>query len=522
MERPKAIDAKEWATWDEASKIKLLERLELATMQKKVWFCKRGRVCDGKPHDEYDYPHARGDQWPPPGNDWLVWLLNGGRGAGKTRSGAEWIRYLSATFERVSIIGPTWSHVRDYMVEGDSGLLVVFANAGVPVKWEPSKRKLTVECKCKKPKGRRFPVHRNGHLIQVFTGEEPNRLRGPVHWAVWLDEPAHMPLINDVWDMMMMGLRGGQRTMVLCTTTPLPIKWMRDLIKEPDTVIVTSSTYKNLENLTPNFRKTVIKKYEGTRTGRQELDGEILDDVEGALWKMDDISETRSKKTVIVDGKPEVRQHEAADMERIVVAIDPAGSSKEGSDETGIVVVGKIGEEFYVLADYSNRYTPEGWASAAWEAFDLFQADFIVAEKNYGGEMVRSTLHNARKNGPVKLVDSRRGKLIRAEPISSLYEQHKVHHVGIFKELEEQMTTWIPGIGDSPDRVDALVHGITHLNKGGGATRIAVPGSQTVQHNTSFFKQDERAVALQPVPSKSLFGWQPRDPDRTIHIHVPE
>lgn len=496
---PKGFDPTEWEKWDQKSKDKLLAALQLAEKEKRAWYCTRGRECDGKPHEGYDYKHARGDQWPPTGGDWLVWLLKGGRGSGKTRSGAEWIRKLSATMERVSIIGPTLSHVREVMVEGESGLLAVFEAAGVEVLWEPSKKKLTTPCQCKKTRRGASP-HPDGHLIQVFTGEEPARLRGPVHWAVWIDEPAHIALIDDVWKMMKLGLRGGPRPMILCTTTPLPTKWMKELIAHKRTVSVTVSTYANIDNLAPNFRDTITEEFEGTRLGQQELYGEILEGVEGALWEWDWIAENRDKKTILTDDGVTITTHTVEEMERIVVGVDPSGTSSAKRDETGIIVVGKLKGEYYVFADGSGHYTPQGWASRTWTMYDLFQADKVIAEKNYGGEMVKSTLANERPDGPVELVHSRRGKELRAEPIAGLYEQGKVHHVRVFKELEEQMTQWVPGQGDSPDRVDALVHAITKLMGGGGPAAIAVPTNEHFERAGNQFNS-----------KVELFGYKPRE-----------
>lgn len=471
---PAGIEWDEWEQWDPKSKEKLLTELALAEKELRVWYCKRGRRCDGEPHDGYPYPHARGDQWPPHGNDWLVWLQKGGRGSGKTRCGSEWIRYLNKTIERTSIIGPTFPHVRDTMVEGDSGLLAVFDFAKIQALWEPSKRRITTKCLCARP-------HRDGHIIQMFTGEEPERLRGPQHGAVWLDEPAHYALIEAVWDNMMLGLRAGTDPKVLCTTTPLPIKWLIDLMADPDTRTVTVSTYANLKNLAPPFRKFILNKYEGTRTGKQELHGEILEDVEGALWSAE-LIETHRDFLALMES-----------MDRIVVGIDPSGTSSTKRDECGIVVVGKRGDHFYVLADFSGTYTPDGWAKEAWKAYDAFHADKIVAEKNYGGEMVLSTLRHSRKNGPVDLVHSRRGKELRAEPIEALYEQGRAHHTSILAKLETQMTTWVPGKGSSPDRVDALVHAMTEL---AGAeleeSNIATPAhSGLLKSNASYLRPNK-------------------------------
>lgn len=510
---PTKVDPNEWRKWDPKSREKFLAALEASERPKKVWYCTRGRTCDGKPHEGYDYPHARGDQWPPEGKEWLVWLLKGGRGSGKTRSGAEWIRNMSKKLERTSIIGPSWSHVRDTMIEGDSGLLVVFDFAKAPVTWEPSKRKLTVPCECKKTKYGKAP-HRKGHFIQAFTGEEPERLRGPQHAAVWLDEPAHFALIEATWDNMMFGLRLGQRPVVLCSTTPLPTKWMKGLIAEPDTVSVTVSTYKNMDNLAPSFKKVMLAKYEGTRLGRQELHGEVLEDIVGALWNYKMIEPFRVER--IIEGEGELAVGRPAltykDMDRIIVSIDPAGSSDRKRDETGIVVVGKRGDHFYVLDDLSGHYTPDGWAKAAWAAFDKYEADQIVAEKNYGGEMVLSTLRNNRPTGPVHLVHSRRGKVLRAEPVVGLYEQERVHHFTQFEDLETQMCEWVPAKDDSPDRVDALVHGLTALADIAAPATVAVP--QGYIGSTPNYGAGMGVGVGAPTPGaglSSMFGYTPRE-----------
>ena len=452
---PDDFDLDEFKKWDAKTQERVAAALAAALEgHRQVWFCTKGRSCDGKPHDKYDYPHARGDQWPPPGVDWLVWLLKGGRGSGKTRSGSEYTRKKTDQVPRFAVVGPTVSHVRDVIVEGESGLIRIFERAGKKVLWEPSKRKITCP---------------NGALIYTYSGEEPDRLRGPEHGGAWLDEPAHIPLIEPLWDNLLMGLRLGANPQILCTTTPLPTKWIKDLVAAPDTRTITVSTYVNIENLAPTFRKTVLDKYEGTRIGRQELHGEILTDVEGALWTWDLIEDRRTLDVSFLD------------MDRIVVGVDPAGTSR-GRDETGIVVVGIKERNLYVLADYSGHYTPDGWATKAWNAYDEFQADKIVAEKNYGGEMVLSTLRNSRTNMGLRvddsaatLVQSRRGKQLRAEPIVALYEQGRAHHVGVFEDLEAQMTEWVPSVGDSPDRVDALVHAATELAKPQQVSSIATP-----------------------------------------------
>lgn len=520
----KELDVNEWKKWDAKSKEKFLARLQDSEKPKRIWYCKRdgkpGRHCDGEPHDEYDYPHARGDQWPPPGKDWLTWLLKGGRGSGKTRSGAEWVRFMASRYERGSIIGPTVGHVRSVMVEGDSGLLAVFAAAKISATFEPSKRQISIPCECTPDAA--LPKHMNGHIIQLFTGDEPERLRGPQHAYVWLDEPAHFALIQAVWDNMQFGLRLGDHPRILCSTTPLPTKWMKELIAEEDTVSVTVSTFANMKNLAPTFKKVMLKKYEGTRLGRQELYGEVLEDIQGALWTWALIEDNRKLPHIDEEGN---RHYPVTveDMERIVVAIDPAGTSSKKRDETGILVVGKIGDHYYVIEDASGTFTPEGWASKAWEMFDKYGADKVVAEKNYGGEMVLSTLRNVRKGGPVDLVTSRRGKALRAEPVVALYEQGTVHHLDLFEKLETQMTEWVPGMSDSPDRVDALVHGITKLYEGSAPGSFASPAGRTekVRDVPAAGPAMEKKNRFQRAAGKSIFGYKPKQaPDKKKSVPV--
>lgn len=377
--------------------------------------------------------------------------------SGKTRTGAEYTRQITNHIPRSILIGPTVTHVRDVMIEGDSGVLAAFDNAKVRVTWEPSKRRIT--------------NLETGNIIHAFTGEEPERLRGPNSGYVWLDEPAHMPLIQTVWDNAMLGLRIGGRPHALCSTTPLPIAWLISLMEQDDTVTVVMPTYDNLKNLAPTFRKTVISKYEGTRLGKQELMGEILNDVEGALWSNELIDDNRASAT------PD-------QMEHITIGIDPSGTSNKKRDETGIVAVGRLDDHLYVLDDWSGHYTPEQWAKTAWRLYDTLQADTIVAEKNYGGDMVLDTLRNARQHmlgtsalsEHPELVNSRRGKQLRAEPIVGLYEQQRVHHTKQFENLETQMTTWVPDTSNSPDRVDALVHAATkEAARSRGSVTISVP-----------------------------------------------
>ena len=452
--------------WTPAAKARAMEALRIRTNEKRhVWYCAfPGPSCDGQPHEGYDYPHARSDQWPPLDSDWFVWALIGGRGSGKTRSGAEYVRKMSAVTGRIALIAPTSADVRDTMIEGDSGLIAVCETAGEKVKWEPSKRRLTFA---------------NGCIAGTFTAEEPDRLRGPQHGLAWCDEPAHMPLIDDVWDMLLLGLRLGNSPKIALTTTPRPTKWLKARLAEPSTRAVRVSTYANLMNLAPTFRDTVLSRYEGTRLGRQELHGEVLEDVEGALWTPEMLIQSDLS---------------FEDMDRIVVAIDPAGAVNKRSDETGIIVAGKLGKNAYVFTDRSGKYSPQGWAEAAVSAYETYSADAIVAEKNFGGDMVRSTILSTGTTARVIVTTAARSKAIRAEPIVALYEQNRVFHVGPLPTLEEEMLTWVPGEGASPNRVDALVWALTELMKPTGEVTISSPMGSSLR-NDPFTGTNRRRLA---------------------------
>lgn len=392
---------------------------------------------------------ARPEQLPPDADWWSTWLILAGRGWGKTRTGSEWVRSLAeaATVHRIALVGPTAADVRDVMVEGESGILAVCPSHNFPT-YEPSKRRLT------------WP---NGVQATMFSSEEPDRLRGPQHGAAWADELGAWRNVGDTWSMLQFGMRLGRRPRTLITTTPRPLPILRDLVgREGSDVYVTRGrTYDNAANLAPSFFSQIVKQYEGTRLGRQELDAEILSDTPGALWNMDLIDRTRVK--------------DAPELHRIVVAIDPAVSTKENSDETGIMVAGvahkrgDIPPHVYVLADYSGKYAPHEWARRAIGAFTTFNADRIIAEANQGGAMVEHTLRVVGRNVPYRAVHASRGKVTRAEPIAALYEQGRVHHVGVFQKLEDQMCAFTSDFdrnraGYSPDRLDALVWALTELN----------------------------------------------------------
>ena len=384
---------------------------------------------------------ARPEQLAPIG-DWQTWLILAGRGWGKTRTGAEWVQeqVLLGSASRIALVAPTASDVRDVMIEGESGILATAANHMRPV-YEPSKRRLT------------WP---NGAVATAFSADEPDRLRGPQHDAAWADELAAWTY-PEAWDMLQFGLRLGKRPRSIVTTTPKPVKLIRDLLKRQGAgVLVTRGrTADNAANLAPTFLEAIERRYGGTRLGRQELEGEFLDDVPGALWQRDWIDRDRVERV--------------PDLRRIVVAIDPAVSNNEGSDETGIIVAGKDGDgHVYVLADLSGRYSPAEWARKAIGLYHAHKADRIVAEVNNGGAMVEETLRAVDRNIPFKAVTASRGKVIRAEPVSALYEQRKAHHVGMFPVLEDQMCSFTSDFsraaaGYSPDHLDALVWAVAEL-----------------------------------------------------------
>ncbi|MHB8928934.1 MAG: DNA-packaging protein [Bacillota bacterium] len=389
---------------------------------------------------------ARPNQMPPPG-DWFVWLLLSGRGFGKTRTGAEWIRARAASgkYSRIALVAETAADARDVMIEGESGVLAVSPPWFMP-EYEPSKRRLT------------WP---NGAIATTYSGKEPEQLRGPQHDTAWVDELAKFKYPEATWDNLELGLRLGPDPRCVVTTTPKPIKIIKSLLADSDVTITRGSSYENIGNLAPSFIRRVIKKYEGTTLGRQELWAQLLEDAQGALWKRAQIDK--------------LRVVQMADLVRIVVSIDPAASNTEDSDETGIVV-GGLGSDGhgYILEDLSLHASPDGWARAAVAAYNKYKADRVVAEVNNGGDMVEHTVRTVDQNVAYTAVHASRGKVIRAEPVSALYEQGRVHHVGTFGNLEDQLCSWEPTSGQkSPDRLDALVWLVTELMLGGGVAAVA-------------------------------------------------
>jgi phage terminase large subunit-like protein len=441
--------------------------------ERQIWYCQRGRSCDGDPHEGAPYQHARADQWPPPGVDWDVWFFMAGRGAGKTKAGGNWVRQMSKVAPRIALIGRRGKDVRQTMVEGPAGLIRACELAGESYDWKPALMQFTFE---------------NGALALGYSAEEPESLRGPEHAAGWLDEPCHMALIEEVWSNYGLGLRamgvpGGAKT--LLTSSPLPIKWTKDRIAEkgqvltddlgeplvdeegeiqraPRTVLVSVPTSINLKNLDPGYKRRVINPLRGTRKGKQELDAALLEDVEGALWEA---AWHKRKK------------YKREQYDRVVIAVDPAGTNKKTSDLTGIVVCARVGvgEEarYVVLADYSGHYTPAGWATKTVELYNKFQADAVVIER-YGGDSAETILRKTKdpetgKNfrGKISPVNAVAGKKLRAEPIAALYEQGMVDHLegANLAELEDEQLTWVPdATKESPNRIDACVHGIADLS----------------------------------------------------------
>jgi phage terminase large subunit-like protein len=381
-------------------------------------------------------------QLPPPAIDFRNWLILGGRGAGKTRAGAEWVKALAlGIFEpvirrcaRIAIVAPTYDEARLVMIEGVSGVLSVHHAAERP-RYEPSKRTLT---------------WKNGSIAQVFSAEEPDSLRGPQFDAAWCDELAKWKRAEEAWMNVQMALRLGEVPQAVITTTPRATKLIRELMNDAATVVTRSKTLDNANQLAPSFLTDVMARYGNTALGRQELDGELIHDDPSALWKREMLEQFRVKVV--------------PPLKRIVVAVDPPATSHAKSNACGIVCVG-LGADgrAYVLEDASvKRMRPLQWAERVVQLFHRWQADRIVAEVNQGGEMVRELLLQVDGAVPLKTVHATRGKQARAEPVAALYEQGRVSHVGGFAALEDEMCAAI-GEGASPDRLDALVWAVTEL-----------------------------------------------------------
>lgn len=380
-----------------------------------------------------------------PAGDWGTWILRAGRGFGKTRSGCGWVHERAMEYEGrwIALIAKNPADARDYMIEGPGGLLRTVHPEERP-SYEPSKRRLT------------WP---NGSWATVYSSEEPDQLRGYSGDTAWLDEFAKYDNAKECWDNLQFGMREAStdRPRRLITTTPRPLPVLIELEKAPSSIVVIGSSYENQSNLDPTWYEETLAPYVGTRFGRQEISAEILTDIPGAMW-------TRA----ILDAN-RITDDERPDMQRVVVAIDPSGANgdDEKADSIGIVVAGKgVDGRGYVLADYTCSLSPEGWGRRAVEAYRRHSADRIIAERNFGGAMVEHVIRVADRAIPYKEVTASRGKVVRAEPISALYEQGRVKHVGPLPELEDQLCafTHTGYIGEgSPDRADALVWALTEL-----------------------------------------------------------
>ena len=384
-----------------------------------------------------------GKQLPPDAGGWRNWLILGGRGAGKTRAGAEWVRAMALGLwpelgprcERIAILAPTFDEARLVMIEGKSGLLGVHMDDERPV-YEPSKRLLT------------WP---NGSIAQVFSADEPESLRGPQFDAAWCDEMAKWKYADAAYDMLAFALRLGETPRVVITTTPRPTPLVKRLLADAGTAVTHSRTADNRAHLAKGFLDDVVARYGGTRLGRQELDGELIEDDPDALFQRELIEKTRCR--------------EVPEWVRVVVAVDPPASHGKRANACGIICAG-LGQDgrAYVLEDRTMRgASPSRWAEQVVTLYHARQADRVVAEVNQGGAMVEQVLREVDAGVPFRAVHATRGKRLRAEPVAALYEQGRVSHAGTFPELEDEMCTAIRGGLHSPDRLDALVWAITEL-----------------------------------------------------------
>jgi phage terminase large subunit-like protein len=398
---------------------------------------------------------ARDDQWPPdqaPGAaSWRVWVILGGRGAGKTRAGAEWVRAKvlgeldgAAPARRIALVGETIGDVRRVMIEGVSGLLAVCSGKERP-ELEISKGQL---------------VWPNGAMAQIFSAENPDGLRGPQFDCAWVDELAKWRLAEETWDMLQLALRLGEAPQAVVTTTPRPVPILRKILADAATVATRAATADNSENLAPGFVEEMMRRYGGSALGRQELMGEIIDERAGALWRREWIEAHRVER--------------APELSGVVVAVDPPVTATAASDACGIVVAG-IGPDrrAYVIADRTLRgREPAAWARAVIAAYKDFMADRVVAETNQGGDLVATLLRQIDDGVCVRQVKATRGKWLRAEPVAALYAEGRVSHAGTLGPLEDEMSAFgADGLsrGRSPDRLDALVWALTDLMIDGAA-----------------------------------------------------
>ena len=396
---------------------------------------------------DFGFQALRHQRPPDAGNNgapWATWLILGGRGAGKTRAGAEWVRHIACCdpMARIALVGETEHDVRTVMVEGVSGLLKVHPHWERP-SWQPTLRRLE---------------WKNGAIAEIFSAENYEGLRGPQFSAAWCDELAKWRHAEATFDMLQFGLRLGARPRQVITTTPRPIALIKKLVADPTAALTRAGTIANALNLAPSFIEQVLTRYGGTRIGRQEIDGEIIEERADALWTRAGLESCR-----VAAATPE-----ELDLTRIVVAIDPPASAKRGADACGMVAAGRAGDgTIYVIEDASVAgLTPQAWAMKAVALWRRLKADCLIAEVNQGGDMVKAVIAEADREVPVIATRATRGKYHRAEPVSQLYEQGRVKHAGTFPALEDEMCDFgIDGLssGRSPDRLDALVWAVAAL-----------------------------------------------------------
>jgi phage terminase large subunit-like protein len=419
-----------------------LKRLSAFGLTAELLALVKRRECIALLHDWETFAHPHQIE---PSGDWTTWLLLGGRGAGKTRAGAEWVKELvrreGIKCSPIALIGETEHDAREVMVEGVSGLLEVHGRDQRPL-WIPSRRRLE------------WP---NGAVAQVFSAEDPESLRGPQFAAAWCDELAKWRHAEATFDMLQFGLRLGGRPRQVITTTPRPIALIKRLMADPATALTHAPTVANACNLAATFLDNVIRRYAGTRLGRQELDGAIVEERADALWSR--------------AGLEACRVEAAPPLTRIVVAVDPPASASKGADACGLVAAGRAEDgTLYVIADETGaELSPGAWSRKAIALWRRLSADALVVEVNQGGDMVRAVIGEADPTVPVIAVRARRGKWLRAEPVAALYEQGRVKHAGVFPALEDEMCDFgLDGLsqGRSPDRLDALVWAVTALTFG--------------------------------------------------------
>jgi len=376
-----------------------------------------------------------------PAGSWNIWLILAGRGWGKTRTGSQDVVHYALTNPntRCAVVAPTFGDLRRVCFEGDSGILSIIPE----------------DCYYKGSKGKGYNKSAveinlyNGSIIQGYAAIEPDRFRGPQYHRAWCDELASWRY-PEAYDQLQFGMRLGTHPQTVITTTPRPTELIKGIMGRDDAMITTGSTFENKDNLAPSALKAFKERYEGTRLGRQELYAEILDDFEGALWTYSMIEKQRVKVL------PE--------MQRIVVGVDPAVTNNVNSDETGIIVAGKgVDQKYYIVDDVSGKMSADNWAKVAINAYYKYKANMIIAEVNNGGDLVERLIRGIDNMVKYKSVSATRGKLVRAEPISALYEQEKVSHCGIFKTLEDQMCSYTGDRHKSPDRLDAMVWAMTEL-----------------------------------------------------------